>query len=556
MTKPVKSALEKARKALKELLEGVALEKVILVDDQCLELSQTLAKNLPSLSRKAHHEALEAGDARTDYAGWKKGRYKEFMSNDPEALVRERRERIAASPGEVDNEIEVLAYICEEAFHPMLPQAWEALDTDKRKELAETSLVLFDRQLGEGFKSGDVLLGEFLAECDRAYAAILTSVIDPADEIKEALKAAQAQAPGSSSDPARSLISSKQRLMSTAPVDFVEDLRIMCAAPLLVDARNELIVLAQKAHEKAVAELHAIDLRTLEHIAVRAAREEGSWEADALLRVLAIAYRSYAQEQLLAQPMLAKLAKVFEDVRSIFARNAQADAPARAKAGELMRRERYDPGQLINTAGLPLACGDIFQVGEGAEQQGKDLWMLLDQPCDLQLRDTADSRARIASTDLVKLDVGEGPKDRGYDLPSGSQSGPDSQPLHLKMNTRLTVPFEILELCVFDSEGRCRIDTKADQPLIVPQTPALERRWQILIALHKATAAVARSSQDQQVQRRLIGHDGALVGDEQHILAWPIIRTERLNEPYGQLALRAVSEDRSRFAFEPDLTRA
>jgi hypothetical protein len=561
MAEVSKTALEKARAALTKLLDGLQLSSVVLVDDECLDVSLALAKRLPALGKDAYRATLGDPEAEIDakvYAEWKPRRFEELARKEPQLLARERRELIAQEPHQVRGPIEVLAYMCDTYFCPMTPKAWEDLDTPARETIAKSSLVLFDRQLGEGFNPGDALLGEFLKEFDGGYAAILTNVVDPAGEIQAALDAAQARAPGSASDPARSLVSSKQRLRSAAPIDFVEDLRITCAAPLLVDARNELIVLAESAHEQAVSELkESIDVRTLEHIVVRAARSEGSWEADALLRVLAIVNRSHAQEQLLAQPMLGALGKIFDQLRSIFDQIIGPDEPAQAKAAELMRRERYDPASLINTAGLPLACGDMFRVGDRTQQAGERLWMLLDQPCDLQLRDTKDSRSRISCTDLIAIDAGKMPKDhRYYDLPSGSQSGPPGEPLHLSLNTRFTVPFEILELCVFDSEGHCRIDTEAEEPPIFPQTPALRRRWQKLVEIHKMTAGLARGSEEEDVRKRMIGHGGVLSGEPGRILEWPIERIERLNEPYGQLALRAVSEDRSRFAFEPDLTRA
>jgi len=559
MTKPTPAALGKARAALASQLEALELSDVVLVDDESLGVPQVRANKLPILSESAYRETLEdpAADlVAEDFNRWKIERYKELVETDPDLIARERRDRIAEKPDEVDSAIEVLAYMCGAQFRGMTPEAWGLLDTPEREAFAKGSLVLFDRELGEGIESGDALLRGFLSEFPEAYAAILTNKVSIGDEIAAALATTEAQrAAGSATDPARSLIASKQRLMSSTPIDFVEDLRITRAAPLLISARDLLLALAESAHAAGVEELRErIELRTLEHIVVRAARSEGSWEADALLRVLAIAYRSEAQGLLLKDPTLTQLAGVFERVRAIFARSGGPDESAQLKTAELMQRERYDPGPLVNVAGLPLACGDLFQTGPEAEGSEKRFWMLLDQPCDLQLRDTKNSRSRIASTDLVEVGGAKTPKGRVYVLPSGSRHCQEGEQLYLMLGSRLSMPFDILELCAFDSAGRCRIDTAQEAPPRVPQTPALAKRWTEMLKVHRETLRIALMSEEEQLRRRVIGHDGALVEDSR--LEWPIGRIERLNEPHAQPALRAVTDDRSRPAFDADLANA
>jgi hypothetical protein len=553
MTAPSKSALEKARAALTKLLDALELSEVVLVDDEALDVRLALAKKLPALSKGTYLETLKdpgayTHDGHTDWMG-------ERHQKERELIASQRRERIASHPNEVSNSIEVLAYMSGERFRPMTPEAWKALETNDRRAIAESSLVLFDRQLGDGIESGDELLRDFLDEFREAYGAILTNEVKAEEEIDAALASAHAQSSGATrADPARSLVASKERLMIATPIDFVEDLRITRAAPPLTHVRDQLIKVAQTAHAAAVTELkETIDLRTLEHIMVRAARNEGSWEADALLRVLAIVYRSNAQELLLDEPMLTELAQRFGEVRTIFARTGDPYEQAKLKAADLMKRERYDPGPLINTAGLPLTCGDLFEIRVGPEGTAPTLWMLLEQPCDLQLRDDTNSRKRIASTELIAVRQGKPPKERTYPLPSGSRHCEPSEQLYLMLNSRLAIPFEVLELCVFETGGRCHINASAEQPLTVPQTPALLRRWHELRHAHETTLRLALISEDLELRQRIIGHYGAIDPEQENVVQWPITRVERLNEPHAQPALRAATEDRSRFAFDPDL---
>jgi hypothetical protein len=522
----------------------------VLVDDEIYDVRRTLANRLSALSKAAYVETLKdlADFEKTGYEQWQRQRYE----NERELIAAERWEKIAEDPKDIDSAIEVLAYMCGERLRPLTPHAWNDLDSDEREQIAASSLVLFDRELGEGVEPGDELLADFLQECPQAAAAILTSKVHAGEEIDDALQNAHSHAIGSvASDPARSLTAIKERLMNT-PVEFVEDLRVTRAAPVLKGARDRVIEVAAAAHAAALEEVKTqIDLRTLEHIMVRVARDEGSWEADALLRVLAIAYRSQAQALLLDEDTLRELTQLFEKLRQLFSPRDAPFPPAKAKTTNLMSRECYDPGALINPAGLPICCGDLFELRGGDEVEAR-LWMLLEQPCDLQLRDTSDSREAIAFTDLIAVCSGKPTKPRSYELPSRSGESELQEELHLMLNQRLTVSLDVLELCVFDEGGACRIDSAAEEPSMIAQTPALARRWVELLGVHKRTAELARLTNDRQIRDRIIASGGALTGDS--VLEWPIRRVARLNEPYAQPALRAACDDRSRFAFDPDLT--
>jgi hypothetical protein len=555
---PSKQALARARAALAKQLSELGVEEVVLVDDEAFDVAPRQANRLPSLSKAAFRE--ETGSAASEdqqrFARWQSERRKNLTDTDPGVLAAERREWIAEHPEDVHVALEVLAYMCGEHLRPMTGQDWGRLDTAERAAIATGSLVLFDRHLGVGVPAGDELLQEFLGEFPRACAAILTNAVDISDEIEEALSRSHAnEGPGSQIDPGRSLIASKQRLMSVRPVDFVEELRITRAAPLLWDLREKLLSLAGAAHREAVRQVRRdIDLRTLEHIVISAARQEGTWEADAFLRVLSIIYRSEAQTRLLATPALGELAGLLGSLRLIFAHADSPHVQAQAKTAELMRLERYDPPALINGAGLALACGDIFSGPPDARDGEESLWMLVEQPCDVQLRDRAGSRDDVLAGDLVRVLSGSPGKERVHELPSGCPCGPDGQAFHLAFASRRSVPFAVLELCVFDGDGRCRVQPAADSPAIAPQTPALSRRFQELLVEHAETLRLALLTEDEDVRARVIG-EGGTVDAGAEVLSWPLRRVARLNEPHAQDALRAVSEDRSRLALDVDLAR-
>jgi hypothetical protein len=268
------------------------------------------------------------------------------------------------------------------------------------------------------------------------------------------------------------------------------------------------------------------------------------------------------------------------------------------KARELGQMEHYERGALINEAGLPLACGDIFkatvqphvaskpdEAGEAAEGGNPDEgagpakgdepahgdepgeahhWILLDQACDLQIRSEG-TRGRLDGTELVRVDpTAAKRKGRDFRVPVGERQyaldgfsrevapGDAGSVPVAQLSARLFVPYDILELCVFDREGRCRIDVDSEKPDPMPQTPGLRARYRALRA-HYREVVDEIAALDAGVQGRLLVRGrlaGTLTG---RVLEWPVQRVERLREARAQGALQALANDRSRAAFDRDL---
>jgi hypothetical protein len=349
--------------------------------------------------------------------------------------------------------------------------------------------------------------------------------------------------------PGRVLLSSKSRLSGDRPQDLVDDLQLSVAAVDLFRARQRLLELSGEAHQGARDAVTSLNLRTIEHIVVRRSRDEGIWEGDTLLRLLRVEYEHRLRE-LLVEAGGAALAEVIdrlERLRGSVDQKAKPHPTTVDEATRLMTRERYERDEVINRTGLPLANGDIFE-----RTTDQSYWMLVDQACDLQLRDEEDRRADISTTELIAVTVVEPDKalKRAWVLPPTSHVLPVA--CQLVLSKRLCVPYDVLELCVFDRDGRCRIDTSCTSSEIPAQTPALSRRWTNVLRAHQRTLAILPPDPSPALVGRVFGPVEAEGVVEEGCVIWPLRRVERLKAPWAQAALTALNEDRARMPFEHD----
>jgi len=316
---------------------------------------------------------------------------------------------------------------------------------------------------------------------------------------------------------------------------FVDELRLTSIARHLIDARKRVLDLAQSAHEDAVREVRELELRTLEDVVIGASRDEGIFEADTLIRVLMIEYRHAFRTRFLEDDhrVLDELLADFEAARRGAPLKRVQDVASGKRAERLMNKERYADAGIINRPGLPLACGDIFRRLDGT------LWMLLEQSCDLQLRDGEDTREEITHAQLVSIEPGR-PVGRSHGLPP--QAAAFGHPHFLALKRRLAVPLDILELCVFRHDGECAWAAGTQQPQTVPQTPGLERRFMSIQARMEGVARKVGDIADEHLLRA-----GDLTGTSQDgVLRWGLRRVERLEEAQATAALGVAMADRAR----------
>lgn len=572
MTEPSRKDFVRARDDFHRQLDQLGLRHVVVIDEEALSVPPSHLVQLADELSDAAFE--EQGLAREDRGTWTTETFADLSPERQRQIHVAWREMLKEPTAARDagRGLDVLAFLAGERYEPLLPDEWDARASD-HATFAAHDLVLFDHDLRGFDRQGRDLLEAFRDQFPDAKAALLTTTIDYGDD----------RPPDFTRFGPRILAASKQQL-TEAPLEFVDDVRLARAVPELDRARSVLLEVAREAHDRAVAFVRGegsgddtLDFRTLEEVMVHVASEDGIWEADALLRVLAIVYRAQIREKLLppsGEPA-SELPPLLDKVRAVYADRTARSAAGLDKARKLVQMESYERGELINEAGLPLACGDMFYAkaqppvgGERGESDAPEAesrhWVLVDQACDLQLR-SAGTRGRLDGTELVRLYTAtvkrDGRKlrvplgDRDYALAGFSRVVAPDEPSKVpvaQFSTRLFVPYDVLELCVFDRGGRCRIDVDRAEPDPVPQTPGLLARYTALRDHYRALVDdIAGLDHDVQAQVLLRGRlAGTLDG---RILEWPVQRVERLREARAQGALQALANDRSRPAFDRDL---
>lgn len=523
------------RKRRDEYLGVLGAKRIVVVDEEAHTAGETALRRHPPMPLKRAAWKKDTGaDGSDDTA------YEEWLSTKiAEAEgTRERgdwhRAALEHVPEAAASPLDVLAVVFGDSFAAMHPDEWNSLEAHQLAELATDALVLFDRDLKE-FGRGDDLAQAFLADHPQARAAIFTNAVTIGEgEIADAESLRQAHPV---------IVASKARLPNVEEMPrFVDELRLTAIAGHLIDARTRVLDLAQSAHEAAVREVSELELRTLEDVVIGASREEGIFEADTLIRVLMIEYRHAFRTRFLENDgrVLGELLADFEAARGGAPRKRVPDDASGQRTQLLMNKERYAEADIINRPGLPLACGDIFR-----RDSDGSLWMLLEQPCDLQLRDDEDTRQEITHTDLVSIASGR-PPGRSYGLPP--QAASFEHPHFLALKSRLTVPFDVLELSVFRQDGKCEWDAGTKRPQTVPQTPGVARRFASIRARMEELARNAGTVPDEHLLRVA---DLAGTSDE-GVLRWGLRRVERLEEGQAAAALGAAMADRARPGLDPD----
>jgi hypothetical protein len=524
------SSLTSYRSRANTLLGHLGVTRIVVIDDEAHRWRLTTIGASPpkELSAPTYREA--GGDDDFDsIQKWREEVLEEEAAQDPAKVARWHQSALKKHPNMALSELDRLVVVFEDQLVLLTPNEWERLNSEELDDLSRDSLFLFDRELGAFGKKGEQLLSEFETKYSDAKSGIFTSQADPGqDELKA------------------EIVVSKHRLDEDEKVgSFIEELRLVAMAPLVRNLREILLDLAADAHKRACDEVRNYSLRVLEAIVIGRSRHEGVFEGDTLMRVLDIEFQDLRDKGLIEGGDESKLTQVLTLLNSARALMPEelSTPDADEQAESLMNRERYSADVIINRPGLPLANGDIFEGENG------DRWMLLEQPCDLQLRDTSNTRDLITFVQLIAIEEEVRATEHSWKLPSVAPC-----PGHLVFKKRLSVPLDVLEICVFDPDGHCRWPKDGNPKIIHPLTPALDRRKKKINERMKRLVDLLRANSNREIRDRYLLRAGDIQGQNtRHYLKWPLRRFSRLSESWSAVALAALAANKSRPGLDGDL---
>lgn len=359
----------------------------------------------------------------------------------------------------------------------LAPADWEKRQGNILGELGEEegTLCLFDHNLegadGYGPSDGVRLLDRAIEAWGhrRVICGLLTHTVPEGAEIARAAELADELGRRRKD----LVLLSKERL--SKPTSFAHGLKMMG----LNHGRDSLTWLvediASEATAAASAKLMDVDIYDFDYMVLRSSEEEGVWEAETLFRLFGMFRRRAFLRSAFTPPKRDLLIDAMAQIRAIrqVPTVNDADVYPRDQRWETRRLELFDNEVFINKAHLPLELGDIFRIGDRK-------FILVDQPCDLVVRSNGRRLAKV----LTLLNITDAGAGSAFAL---DYFDPDTGNTHYaKFRSSHHVSADLLDLCVFNSEGRCLINTAADPPAVLH--PPWKRRY-------------------EKVRRRFQGHD-------------------------------------------------
>lgn len=259
---------------------------------------------------------------------------------------------------------------------------------------------------------------------------------------------------------------SKQRIHSYP--SFAEGLKNVSLNQISEKVKNELAEIMHKASEAAHEQIKSLDVFNFNHIIFRSSMDEGVSEIDTLSRIYDIYVANKAPEILadIENPTklhtLVALARELNNVEI----GKEEVLPSPEIRNKLRHMELFEDPELLNPAHSPIQTGDIFLING---QQ----FILLTQPCDLMVRKEGEREINhephkligpliLISDELITLNQYRNERE-GFGFLQYIETDSSNGKLIL-FETAIYIKVSIIDLAVFNTDGRCRIDLSEGIP--------------------------------------------------------------------------------------------
>ena len=565
---PPPNDLEQARTAALRLLKKLGIKKTVVVDDQAVPGPENLLAAFGSSREKAPLPKETAWEELDDEAWRQQARnyFEDLDSAQKRNLNRRALKKLGARQGGKTGLDLLQQLLGVDETLMLLPAEWQAKKAalTAAEGAPENLLVLFDRNFGAGNPNGGVsLLEVYLTEQPGARAALLTDTITPDQELSE-VERITSNAPEIRQ---RTLLASKENLTPTGALEFLNVMRLTANVPTLIEVQQRFLDAMDEHHAVAKEQFAQLQPRVLEDIVFRSSHFEGAWEFDTLLRLITLFQEQAMRKGLLDESSAEDIPALLAKTRALIDPIYPDYAPSISAARKIMAAERWTPSGYINQLGLPLANGDIFEIGD-------KYYILMCQPCDLVLRADGRRKAcstvtllqlkeRVASPDGVTPELSN--QRRYHDLPLGLEYEPP-EGFAVIFAPWYDVNVTVLDLCTFRGDGMATMDLASDEENIpAALTVGVSARYKavrkIVSRRLKLAAACSKLDAPREVRRDLLRADHAdlLLPDLTRLtddrLVYKCQRTGRLSPPFADAALTALASERAREAHEHDLDR-
>lgn len=305
----------------------------------------------------------------------------------------------------------------------------------------------------------------------------------------------------------------------------------------------------------AVDEFASQSVYDLDRVVFQNSLTEGASELDVLTRILLLRQRVAVDVALAAGDEYFEQLSRLRALRQLAGALKQDGHEHSPMLNQWRWDEVCDPGERLNPAHAPLACGDVFTRSDSS-----DHFILLGQPCDLAVR--TDGHRNTHEAIFVRLKAWDPVKERenkrGYigsahhffPIPAAPLNGTNSW--RLDFRKWASVNLRLLDFAVFSGNGALRLDLAVTPPVF------LLPGWKRLLekAKNKFGAMQGDKIPNDFVYLSLSDElKGTAATRDGGVVALAYSRVGRLRAPWAVAAYAAFASYQARTAFDHDFAR-
>lgn len=365
-------------------------------------------------------------------------------------------------------------------------------------------------------------------------------------------------------------ISKKRFLNDTHLPALAEGIRNALLIDKIEDLKKKSFEILKKSFHDSLTEINSLSPESFNHAIQKSSKQEGVWEVDTLFRLSNIITKNRALNAFSSKNTREKVYNTISKIREIENISTGGETPIdKTQIKELRDKELFSHGRIINTIHYPVSNGDIFRIKDKQ-------YILLTQPCNLALRKDG-LRARNYNTGFL-VELLNITKDDYFNMSFAQRAiceriedknGVDQNIKLAQFSTFKIIDLHILDLCVFNDDGICRIKISEKEPksLIIAES-WVKRYKKIHKSFEKFSSNIDVYKKLKTTKKSelidLIFKSGTLkdfdldnencFNNRTKILEFNICRLMNYRSPYSDDLLQKFMQYLSRNAFEHDFT--
>ena len=419
---------------------------------------------------------------------------------------------------------------------------------------AERTLVIIDREFpvdGVAIPLGENILQDVVkAQFPSVHVVMLTRSVDEDPEVLRKDLANRLDIPFQDFGVSAKMVSGER---GQAESSLCNAFQVVFTHQVCITLTRRIHDVAKKELETTVEALSSQSVYDLDRVVFDNSLIEGASELDVLTRMLLLRQRVAVDTE------LGPSEEYFDLLAKLRSLRALAGPLTSIKHGNPVMLERWrrdevcDPGEWINPAHAPLACGDVFVRSESSE-----VFVLLGQPCDMAVRPNGRRKTHEAIFARAKKWRPEqerrkrtgfiGSAHHFFPIPSLPIVGKDRW--RLDFREWASVNLRLLDFSVFSGTGAVRLDVTVEPPVfLLPGWRKLLDSARCKITTEaQLPAEYAALSLSESLKKKSASKDSGVV-------ALPYSRAGRLREPWAVAAYAAFASYQARAAFDHDFAK-